>query len=449
MHDCVVIDNAQPDADGVAELPFHLWDAQRALLADIESERLLFILKARQLGISWLICAYCLWLCLYHGGRVVLMLSIGQDEADEMLRRVNVMYWRLPETLRAKLPALTKENTEEMAWSNGSVIRSLPARKTAGSGYTASVVVLDEFAKNAWAREIYTAIKPTIDGGGKLIILSTANGKANLFYELCERAMAGAGRFIFRFIPWHARPGRDAAWYQAVAADAIDDGHMKQEYPATPEEAFEATEVDVFLPSMTLWDACRDDDLPPLGPHEPCILAADAGESDDAFGTALISRHPTRPGVVAVRYARAYVPNGQTLDHSVIEADLRDLIKRYAVTELAYDPMLMGQMIRRIEQSGIVRCVPFGQGAPRLEADKGLLDLAISRRLAWAKDVSSDLRSHVENSNRKVSADGKRLRIVKRKHALKIDLCVAVAMGCHRASGLGALIAGADLVDTL
>lgn len=430
----VRIDNAQPGDDAPSDMSFDLWPAQDALLADMHAERLLLILKARQLGASWLALAYALWLCLYHGGRLVLVFSIGQDEANEMLRRAHVMYWRLPADLRATLPALIKDNTEEMAWANGARILSLPARKTAGSGYTASLVILDEFAKNERATAIYTAVKPTIDGGGKMLILSTAQGTGNLFHDLVAKARAGVSRFAFRFLPWTARPDRDAAWYAAVAADAVDMAHMRQEYPATPEEAFEATEVDAFLPDIALWDACRAD-LPPLDRHTPVVLALDAGESSDTFATVLVSR--TEAGVAA-RYARAYVPaGGAALDFDAIEHDIRALLADHAVRELVYDPMLLGQMIRRLTtgpRALPIVCTPFPQGAARLIADKGLSDLIMQRRIAH--DGSDALRAHIANANKRVSPDGRSLRIIKREHAKKIDLAVALAMGAQRAGAV-------------
>lgn len=429
----IIIDDAQ--GDGAATMPFRLWAAQSELLDAIQGERLLLILKARQLGISWLCCAYALWLCLYHPGRLVLMFSIGQDEANEMLRRVNVMYWRLTTALRTTLPAITKENTEEMAWANGSRIQSLPARKTAGSGYTASLVILDEFAKNERAAQIYTAVKPTVDGGGQMIVLSSAHGAGNLFHEMVEKARQGFGRFAFRFLPWHVRPGRDAAWYAEVAADAIDESHMKQEYPATPDEAFEATEVDAFLPSITLWDACQEE-LPPLDRYTPCVLALDGAESNDTFASVIVSRHPTDPHRLAVRYVRPYVPTpGQPLDFDTIEQDIRGLVERYAVQELAYDPFLLGQLIRRLTDDRgepiATACVPFPQGAARLESDKGLYDLITTRKLAHDGDTA--LRRHIANANKKVDTDGRKLRIVKRVYEDKIDLAVALAMSCQRA----------------
>lgn len=458
INDHILIDDAQDHGDGAGVMPFHLWPAQRDLLATMQEESRLLILKARQLGISWLACAYALWLCLYKPGRVVLAFSKGQDEANELLRRVSVMYARLPEAMRADHP-IVKENTGEIVWANGSRVKSMPATATAGRTYTASLVIMDEAAFMVYAAQLYTALKPTIDGGGSLIILSTANGRNNLFADLVARAQAGAGRFAFCFLPWHARPGRDAAWYAATEADAVDSAHMKQEYPATADEAFEATEVDTFLPSIALWDACRDS-LPPLGPHEPCILALDAAESNDTFGTVIVSAHPSDPKRSAVRYVRGYVPKkGEALDFDEIEIDVRELVRDYAIQKLVYDPMLLGQMIRRLKQPArlarkatpdvfveypplYVEFEPFPQGAARLEADKGLYDAITQRRTAHDGDPT--LRAHIEHANRKVDGEGRKLRIVKRAQALKIDLAVALSMGLARLPDAGA--SGADLM---
>ena len=420
---------------------FRLWPAQVALLWTLLTNRLVLILKARQLGISWICCWYALWLCLFHPGKVVLLFSRGQDEANEMLRRVRVLYERLPEWMRQAAPALLKQNMEEMAWANESRIQSLPASPGSGRSFTASLAIMDEAAFMQWASELYTAMKPTIDGGGQLIVLSTANGRANLFFNLCDRARRGVSGFAFRFLPWHARPGRDAAWYALTEAEAVDSALMRQEYPATPDEAFEATEVDAFLPSIALWDACEEP-LPPLDSHTPCILALDAGESNDVFASVLVSAHPTDPQRLAVRYVRGYVPAaGVALDFDAIEADIRALCSRYAVQQLAYDPFLLGQMVRRLTNGpDAIRTPvePFPQGAARLEADKGLYDLITQRRIAH--DGNPELRAHIANANKKIDAEGRRLRIVKRVYSLKIDLAVALAMCAQRAQQILATI---------
>lgn len=201
-----------------------------------------------------------------------------------------------------------------------------------------------------------------------------------------------------------------------------------------------------FLLSMGLWDACQIE-MPPLGAHERVVLALDAGESSDTFATVLVSEHPTVKGGCAARYARAYVPDGEVLNFDAIERDVLDLITRHAVVAVVYDPFLLGQFMRRLQTRGVPLppLVPFAQGAPRLEADKGLLDLIEQRRLGHNGDA--ELRQHIDNANRKVDTLSRKLRIVKRRQSLKIDLAVALSMGCAYAVEALGLPLGADLLS--
>lgn len=195
-----------------------------------------------------------------------------------------------------------------------------------------------------------------------------------------------------------------------------------------------------FLPSMALWDACREA-LPPLGPYEPCVLAIDGSESNDAFPLVIVSRHPTDPARLAVRYVNIFTPTpGVVLDDSEIEKEIRRLVATYAIREIAYDRALIGQLMRRLmthRDGGPPPigdeefCIPFNQGQDRLVADKGLYDLITSRRLA--QDGDPVLRAHVANANKKPDAAG-HIRIVKRSYSLKIDGCVDLSMACQRAS---------------
>lgn len=237
-HEFLTIDDSQGHGGGGGSMPFRLWAAQFETLWDFLSNRLILILKARQLGISWLCCSYALWLCLFQPGKVALLFSKGQNEANELLRRVRVLYERLPEWFKEKSPKLVKSNTTTLEWDNGSRIISLPATQSAGRGMTASLVILDEAAFLKWGTELYTALKPTIDAGGQLIILSTANGLGNLFHRLWIRAAKGLSDFKTIFLPWHARPGRTWAWFLKLIADADDPDLVPQEYPATATEAF-------------------------------------------------------------------------------------------------------------------------------------------------------------------------------------------------------------------
>lgn len=278
-------------------MPFHLWPAQVRVMWALMATRLVIILKARQLGISWICCWYALWLCLFQPGKVVLCFSKGQSEANELLRRIKDLYDRLPDWMRQAGPVLIKDNTEELVWANGSRVRSLPASQGAGRSHTASLVILDEAAFLQFAGQLYTALKPTIDAGGQLVIISTANGIGNLFHQLWVKAVAGLNAFTSIFLPWWSRPGRDAAWYAAQLAEYTDPRMVKQEYPATASEAFlvsgrtrfaaewiiaQAANARPGIPQTEYPAALRG--IPGLmlyalpAPGRRCILAADVAE---------------------------------------------------------------------------------------------------------------------------------------------------------------------------
>ena len=97
------------DATSQSWRAFSLWPAQVATLGTMMSARKLVILKARQLGITWLSLAYALWLLLFRAPATVLLFSLREAEAVELLWRLKGMYERLPEWLQ----------TERVTLSNG------------------------------------------------------------------------------------------------------------------------------------------------------------------------------------------------------------------------------------------------------------------------------------------------------------------------------------------
>lgn len=425
----------EPQGVDVATIPFRLWPDQLRLMWALLGRHLVIILKARQLGISWLVCAYGLWICLTQPGRLVLLFSRGQLEADELARRIGIMYQRLPEWLKSVLPGLVTDNKSELAWSNGSRVQSLPATENAGRSFTASLVICDEFAFMSWAEKLYTAVKPTIDAGGQLIVLSTANGENNQFAKLWADAIARINGFLTIFLPWWSRPDRTPAWRARQDAEYPFTWQAFQEYPATPKEAFQSTGNEHFLPDILLWDQCQED-LPPITPRLPIVLSADAGVNNDSFGLVGVSRHPARNADVAMQLAYEWTPSRLTgfIDFGAPEGPeqtVRKLCARgsgYNIVQLCYDPFQLHDMATRLQREGVVMTRPFSQGSDRLEADKQLLDLTVQRRLAHRGQAN--LRAHIQNADKK--PDANKLRLVKREASLKIDLAVAASMGTYR-----------------
>ena len=133
--------------------------------------------------------------------------------------------------------------------------------------------------------QFLNAVKPTIDGGGQIFLVSTSDKTrpASTFKNLFRAAMQGVGDYQHVFLPWWARPERDAAWYARTKAEMYaqrgthDDCFA--EYPATAEEALAAEQLDRRIPLGWL-EGCLDtegatyghDVSCPYG-HEPSGLA--------------------------------------------------------------------------------------------------------------------------------------------------------------------------------
>lgn len=235
---------------------FDLWDAQRGVLQDFGDSPLSLVLKARQLGLSWLALCYALWLMLFHPAAAVLIFSKRDEEAIDLLGRLKGVNDRLPDWMRA---SIVVDSKHDYGFSNGSSAKAFPT--TGGRSYTGSLVIVDEadFVQDLDA--LLNAVKPTIDAGGQMIMISTVDKSRpeSPFKRIYRAAKRGRTEWQAIFLPWHARPGRTAEWYEAQRADvlartgALDDLH--QEYPATDTEALAPRSLDKRISPMWI-EAC-------------------------------------------------------------------------------------------------------------------------------------------------------------------------------------------------
>jgi len=120
------------------------------------------------------------------------------------------------------------------------------------------LVIADEFDLVDDQSRFMRSVKPTIDAGGKMLLVSRANKSKpqSLFKRMYRAAKRRENDWTCIFLPWFARPIRDAAWYEAQRRDilarsgALDDLH--EQYPATDVEALAPRSLDKRFPSEWL-----------------------------------------------------------------------------------------------------------------------------------------------------------------------------------------------------
>lgn len=230
-----------PPPEGKGVLRFVPWPHLMDLAEALTHNRLLAVLKARQLGVSWLLAAYALWMAQYHEGAVVLLLSRSEPDAWKLLGKCRTIYQELPASLRVPL---TRDTSGEMVWEgHHASISALASTPDAGRSVTATLVIQDEADFHEYLDANYTAVKPTVDAGGQLVQASTSNKlKMMSLFKGLYRGVPGNG-FTKRFYGWRVRPGRDDAWYERVKGNVpateklSPEQFMEQEYPGTEEEA--------------------------------------------------------------------------------------------------------------------------------------------------------------------------------------------------------------------
>ena len=160
----------------------------------LRSEKKRFILNAaRQSGKSTVAAVLALWTALYHERALVLIYSPAERQSFELYAKLEAFALSLDQTMFDP-----KEHSKRsMKLANGSRILSLPGNPDTARSFSApALVILDEASRIEVG--LPAAVYPMLSsGGGRLMLLSTPNGKQGHFHqvwrdgdpELWEKAM--------------------------------------------------------------------------------------------------------------------------------------------------------------------------------------------------------------------------------------------------------------------
>lgn len=150
---------------------------------------LLAVEKSRQVMVTWLTLAYCLWRAKFKPHQLILAQSKREDDAKKLVcvkedeldsARLTFMESHLPDYLRSMTTA-TKCN---VFFASGSHIWGIPQGGNIIRSHTPSMIFSDESAFQPEFAEAYTATLPAIRGGGQAIFVSSA--EVGDFQEICE-----------------------------------------------------------------------------------------------------------------------------------------------------------------------------------------------------------------------------------------------------------------------
>ena len=255
-------------------VPFNLFPYQVKLFNIFTTHKKIIILKARQLGVSWLVVAYCLWKALFHSNTKILFLSQQEKKAAELVGggegnpgKAKFIWQNLPDWMR---PTLGRDTQEIIDFkSNGSTLEALASTINAGRGTDATITVRDELTYHPYAEPNFSAINPAINRGGQLIDLSTADRTKADYHFKNRYLQAKKGEINVKKVFLSRELERDYLDLVGIDYDEWVYEQKKElgvlfegEYPLTEDEALSVTEQQRYFSIEAIADLANNVTIP-------------------------------------------------------------------------------------------------------------------------------------------------------------------------------------------
>lgn len=311
-----------------AVLPLTLNTAQRYIHDQAEDQRKRLgwvrkiILKGRQQGCSTYVEGRFFWRVTHRRGVSAFILTHEQEATNNIFGMASRFYEHCPELVRPRAGAA---NAKELLFDLLDSGYRVGTAGTRGVGRSSTVQYFHGSEVAYWphAETHASGVMQAVPGSPdtEIWLESTANGRGNYFHTLWNKAQAGDGDYEPIFIPWYwqreyRRPPPDGfrrtheeeamvrrfgiddsqlAWRRAKLIEldiaggddmgqaGVQNGEerFRQEYPSSPDEAFDAAVIGAFYSKEFAYlDANERIRSVPWEPRLPVSTAWDLGRRD-------------------------------------------------------------------------------------------------------------------------------------------------------------------------
>ena len=389
---------------GGSLVPFHVNAAQAAMHRILEEQRertgrvRAVVLKGRQCGSSTYLVARGHHKCVTAtGGALALSMAQDDDTAKKMGRMCDRYQKFTPPDCGRKM---TRRSDHEKHWSNGSMYEfRTSSTDKGGRGGTVQYLHFTEMAYFSHAGEQMTGALQQLSAqpGTEAIFESTARGPVGAFYELWLEASDPTSEWTPVFLPWTLMPEYSLPVPEGFTLDPVppndhtlsevdyaerhgcthgqmmwrrekvrelgstgEDGWLKfsHEYPACPEDAFEASTVNSFLnPRLVEMARRRNTMLDRLAMRHPLIVGVDPAPSHGDSATAIAYRR----GSVCYKLERVRGMDPEQLLQKLIDVLQHERPARMGIDESEGVGHYLVTALRRLDVgAGRIHGVKFG-----------------------------------------------------------------------------------------
>jgi hypothetical protein len=151
---------------------FPPWMYLKEFVNFIHDHRLTLVPKSRRMTVTWTVMAYMVWECLFHPHCNSFTQSKKDEDAKDLIDKAAHMLKRLPKFIIEEKDFTTMSSMIKFH-HNGSRIRAVPKGADIIRMHTATTIFFDEAAFNDEFEDSLKGALPSIEGGGKLIAVSS------------------------------------------------------------------------------------------------------------------------------------------------------------------------------------------------------------------------------------------------------------------------------------
>ena len=386
-------------AKGGGIIPFELNTIQHMVHNRLEKQRQetgrirALILKARQPGISTYVEGRYYWRVTHRDGVRAFILTHKQDATDNLFTMVD----RFHEMNHPEVKPVTgRSNAKELQFlklNSGYKVGTAGAR---GVGRSDTIQYFHGSEVAYWenAAEHVDGVLQAVpeEDETEVILESTANGLGGLFYQMVKAAERGDSDYDLIFVAWfmhreYSRPvpqgwqapqnfqdyqemhsltdeqtywayAKNRQFTQALSqdSDAIS-WKFRQEYPATPEEAFQTGSDETFIRSDVVYKARKNEVYPST--DQPIVVGIDLARGG-ADKTRMLDRQGRKIG--------GFVDIEMDTDNEMeIVGHIGKMIERVNPTKIHIDVTGMGggvrDRLREMHDPNLIVGIEFGSQA--------------------------------------------------------------------------------------
>lgn len=245
------------------------WAWQLEVARVIVLYTLMLILKARQIGFTYLVANLVIWAAISDNEQIIAVIANKMQSSKRLVRRSVQVYNRLPDWVKARV-RITNPAISRLEFSNGSVVEPYSGDPDAARSDAATWVFADEIGEIDKLNDWFASTESVADSGGRLVMFGTA--KDNGMEDWCIEADSGEqveecvipaeeGKVIrlpvmqsdsdmaFLFVPDYVHPERTDEWRARKVK--VYKGNLRnfdREHPLTWRDAFIAQGKGYFDP---------------------------------------------------------------------------------------------------------------------------------------------------------------------------------------------------------